>query len=314
MLHDPRPIDPLASFQQKILKVLGYCPTDILADGNMHRFATSTKPKDNAGWYVCFQNPTDKGIVYAGSFGDHRQGIKAKWHSSHPGKAINLSDATRLALHPTKQMAQDELSQKYEQASQIAQAQWQHALPVEVSHPYLQRKAIKAYGIRQYQQALLIPIRDEHGKIWSLQYIYPDGHKLFLKNGAIQGHFFVIGPLDTTIPLCLCEGYATGATIHQVTGYPVIGALSANNLKPVALILRKQYPDRKIILCADNDDHLRAKGQLNIGVEKAREAACAIGAHLAIPPIPTSFQPSIQSMDFNDFYNLSIQTQSKTLF
>ena len=69
----------------------------------------------------------------------------------------------------------------------------------------------------------------------------------------------------------------------------MVVAFDAGNLMPVALAFRKKYPDMDIIICADNDTETEG----NPGLTKAKEAAKAINARLAVPPI---------SGDFNDYY------------
>jgi putative DNA primase/helicase len=56
-------------------------------------------------------------------------------------------------------------------------------------------------------------------------------------------------------------------------------AFNAGNLKPVALALRKKFPEAKIILCADNDRFTPG----NPGVSKAREAALEVNGRLYVP-------------------------------
>ena len=70
---------------------------------------------------------------------------------------------------------------------------------------------------------------------------------------------------------------------------PVAVAFDAGNLLPVAQSLRAKFPHIEITLCADND--LNTPG--NPGLTKAREAAAAVGALLAVPPY---------AGDFNDMY------------
>jgi putative DNA primase/helicase len=120
-------------------------------------------------------------------------------------------------------------------------------------------------------------MRDINHVIHSLQFIAPDGTKRFLSNGRTQGCYFSLGRPEETI--CICEGFASGATIREATGHAVAVAFSAGNLKSVALALRMKFPKAKIILCADNDRYTEG----NPGVTKAREAALAVRGNLAVP-------------------------------
>jgi putative DNA primase/helicase len=89
--------------------------------------------------------------------------------------------------------------------------------------------------------------------IHSLQFIGPDGVKRFLTGGRVTGCYFSIGNPKGAAALCIAEGFATGATIHEATGYPVAVAFNAGNLGAVAKTLRGKFPDLPLILCGDFD-------------------------------------------------------------
>ena len=82
----------------------------------------------------------------------------------------------------------------------------------------------------------------------------------------------------------LCEGYATGATVHEATGWTVIVAFDCGNLRPVAHHFRTE----KMIICGDNDDQTPG----NPGVTKAKELA-------SIYHCPAVW-PRESNSDFND--------------
>ena len=67
---------------------------------------------------------------------------------------------------------------------------------------------------------------------------------------------------------------ATGATIHETTGYPVAVCFDAQNLVKVAEALRRKYPTAHFVIAADND--VQTDG--NPGITYAmKAAACAHG-------------------------------------
>jgi putative DNA primase/helicase len=163
-------------------------------------------------------------------------------------------------------------------------------LPDE-DHPYLVRKHLKDNKwIARKAGLLLVPMADIEGKIWNVQKIFPDGKKLFIKSGKVTGCFCRIGNLNQII--YICEGYATGQTLHMVTGEAVACAMNAGNLKPVALSIAKKYPSAKIIIAGDND----RKTTGNPGLSKAREAVKAIGCKFIFP----EFKDDQEGTDFND--------------
>jgi putative DNA primase/helicase len=117
----------------------------------------------------------------------------------------------------------------------VAKRLWFSASGV-ITHPYLETKKIKAHGLKIDRQTLLIPLQDEHGSIASLQQIWPNPQILgkfvkgFLKRSRIQGCALTLGEIKDDCEVVICEGYATGATIYEITGIPVAVAFSSNNL------------------------------------------------------------------------------------
>ena len=143
----------------------------------------------------------------------------------------------------------EEARQHAEAASKAAQI-WEAASTRADNHAYLIRKRVKAYGVRVHDGSLVVPVRNGD-ELHSLQYIAPDGIKKFLNGGPVSGCHFSIGDLNGAAALCICEGYVTGASIHEATGYPVVVALNAGNLLPVAKAMRERPPELHLIVCAD---------------------------------------------------------------
>ena len=124
--------------------------------------------------------------------------------------------------------------QANEAAADDAARRWGKAKSAEPTHPYLKKKGISPNGLRQDDDILLVPVRDGEGKLHALQTIPPSGDpKLFGKGSATAGHYFTIGNLATTPAICLAEGYATAARIHEMTGCACIVTFSAHNLVSV---------------------------------------------------------------------------------
>ena len=160
--------------------------------------------------------------------------------------------------------------------------------------PYTDRKGIQTHGARLQGDRLVLPLRDADGTVHSLQFIGPDGEKRYLSGGRKAGCYFDIGQPDSV--LCVAEGFATGASVHEATGYAVAVAFDAGNLAAVTKALHKKHPDLRLIVCAD-DDYLTAG---NPGISKATEAALSIGALLAVPDFGVD-RPE-KATDFNDLH------------
>jgi putative DNA primase/helicase len=183
-------------------------------------------------------------------------------------------------------------------ASEAAAALWAQGEAAN-AHPYLTTKGAKAYGVKVFGDALLIPIRDTAGKLHSLQTIDGDGDKRFHPGGRVKGCYHAIGkPSGNDGRLIVCEGYATGASIHEATGAAVAVAFNAGNLEAVAVALRAKYPAMQLVIAAD-DDHLT---EGNPGLTKAKAAALAVRALVAVPSFPAG-RPD-KATDFNDLHAL----------
>jgi putative DNA primase/helicase len=114
---------------------------------------------------------------------------------------------------------------------------WKAATPADASHPYLARKGIKPHGLRLHKGRLVVRLRDADGVLHSLQFIGPDGTKRFLTGGRVAGCYASIGRPDDG-RICIAEGYATGASIHEATGCAVAVAFDTGNLRAVAEAMR----------------------------------------------------------------------------
>ncbi len=179
---------------------------------------------------------------------------------------------------------------------------WDRCPPAPADRGYLKSKGIAPCGVRIDGAALLVPMRDIDGKLWSLQEIWPDGRKHNQSGGRRKGCFFEIGEIGDTF--IIGEGYSTCASIHMATEYAVMSAGEAGNLVNVAQALRMKYPAATIIICGDDDWLLNIQGKpKNVGKLAAQEAAAAIGGVLALPWF-SSARPK-WATDFNDQARLS---------
>jgi putative DNA primase/helicase len=150
-----------------------------------------------------------------------------------------------------------------------------------------------------------VPARDVPGTLWSLQTIAADGRKLWIPKSRTAGCYFAIGHLQPGARLLVCEGFATGATLHEATGDAVAVAFTAGNLLRVAQALREKYPEAALTIAAD-DDHA-TKG--NPGLTLATKAARAVGALLAVPDF-TGLARGAHHTDFNDQARLTARETS----
>ncbi|MEH5096361.1 primase-like DNA-binding domain-containing protein [Atlantibacter hermannii] len=137
----------------------------------------------------------------------------------------------------------------------------------------------KTGGVTYCAGDMVVPLYDERGALVNLQLINADGIKRTLKGGAVKGCCHTLeGKKQAGKRLWIAEGYATGLTVHHLTGETVMVALSSVNLLSLASLARQKYPTCQIILAADRD--LNGEGQT-----KATAAADACDGTVALPPV-----------------------------
>lgn len=170
------------------------------------------------------------------------------------------------------------------------------------SHPYLMKKRLQPGNLYQSGNDLLVPLYNVCGEVVNVQIISPDGRKMFLRDGQVQGAFHVMGSFDLMAPeapehdVYVCEGWATGAALLQYWNVmAVVCAMNAGNLKHVAMALRERYGSRISLVIAGDDDRA-SKG--NPGSRAANEAALLAGCYVTFPEWPPGASPDLS--DFND--------------
>lgn len=188
---------------------------------------------------------------------------------------------------------------KHKAAAVLAQHILNQCQPAK-GHPYLVGKGLAECDVLILQQAiqvehviwepgvLVIPLYNAQGDLTTCQTIDDAGHKYLLAGGRKAASFH---PIMGSAVFAICEGYATGLSVHLATGATVYVAVDAGNLLSVAEAVRSLHPHAEIILAADNDS--APDKTTNIGFIKAQEAAAAIGGHVALPP---------GSGDWNDYH------------
>jgi len=249
---------------------------------------------ERRGWY-CLH-------VLRGSLGDDLVvGSFGVWQGNDNGaQKIELDraavsdeqrQALRARLRDDARKAKAERARAAERAARRAETVWRrcsHEAPPTAD--YLARKGVLGHGVRYTATgAVVVPMCDGAGRVHGLQFILSrQGHAARIKRIGRdkeywpaglqkQGRWFQIGaPSDLVL---LCEGYATGATLHEATGYPVAVAFDAGNLAPVARELRRRYPTARVLVCADDD--CATKG--NPGIDAGGAAALAVGGAVASP-------------------------------
>jgi phage/plasmid primase-like uncharacterized protein len=273
---DQRVAPPEDQFREAMLSAGVQPPDEIILDGQLRRFRPDSKKHDRSGWYVGHADGICTMI-----WGDWRQGIEQTIKATI-NRPYNVADEmAHVARVAAAKAARDlERKKQNEAAASTVEIIWSEGATASPEHPYLKRKNIQPHGAKITGDGrLMVPLFDSDGALASLQYIDAEGGKLYHPGGSVGGKFCLIGTLDVPGVLYVAEGFATAATIHEVSGRPVVVAYSASNLVPVTGTLRDLYGQgQDIVIVADND----ASG---VGQKYAEQACAKYGVRMVMPSI-----------------------------
>jgi putative DNA primase/helicase len=256
-----------------------------IADGRLHRVPTEDdKSGKKSGVYVFH--------------GAH--GACWNWKLGGETEYWNADTDDGLPVNPSERKVEAK-RREYEQFNKQADAarkaarMLERSTPTDGSHPYLKSKQVKAHGLTRIGAVLLIPLSDVSGQLLTLQTIGSGGSKKFVGGGKAKGASCVIGELLEGEKALLCEGWATGASLHEATGLPVICAMNCGNLKEVAGQFAQKH---ELLVCADDDYRAEQNKGSNPGIEKATKTAEDYKLRIAIP----HFTERGEGTDFNDLH------------
>lgn len=274
---------------------------DFIPDGKLHRISCSGDRERNS-WYVLFSG--DASTPSAAAFGCWKRNIRETWCDKSRNLSQSDMENIRRRLLEAERVRHRVEQERQAKAKEAAVQIVSESKPA-TDHAYLTRKGIKCGSeVLEHSGSLVLRLCDSFGVMHSLQFIRENGEKRFLFGGRVNGCFFELSGIAGESPLVICEGYATGQSIHDATGYTVACAMNCGNLLPTAKALRAKFPDREIIVAADND----AWTEGNPGLTKADEAAKSIQARLVSPQFKDI---STKPTDFNDLVLLQGQAALK---
>lgn len=297
--------------------------------------------REKRGWYRLHELPLDGGgSIIVGAFGCWRADDNGAQKvvirkDDRPAISSEQLAAIKARQAADQKRAAADRQREIEAAARRAGGWWRQCVESGDS-AYLVRKGLPAgrlYGARLSKSGnLVVPMQDGDGKVWGLQVVYADPavkakkgrDKDFTPPGlAKKGHWHQIGSPMAGGAVLLCEGFATGASLHEATGLPVVVAFDAGNMLPVAGALRKRYRGVRVLVCAD-DDYLckcphckrltlqadapcaacgEPHGRANTGVASARNVALAVDGAVCVPEFPGERpHDSKGPTDFNDLH------------
>lgn len=291
----------------------GLEPAQPLTFGKLTRCKTTQdKGKEKNGWYVIHEHRTEKNeILIFGSFGDWRTGDSNKIKVKPGRMSQEERDVMRARQEDAKRRAAEVAANAARRAANRAAGLFKR-MPEKGRSAYLERKQIIGIRVRYAPRtgALLIPMTTARDQIVGLQVIYPEKQadtgrdKSYWPHGmSKEGAYHLIGPHpEPGEPVLVCEGYATGASLHMATSFAVAIAFDAGNLSAVAKAMRERFPGRALIVCRDDDwKTKRPNGEpWNPGEEKGSNAALIVGGQVVGPIF--SGERDFKWTDFNDLH------------
>lgn len=233
----------------------------------------------------------------------------------------------------TKELQQEKRKEQkayFDKATDLA-AQYFDLVDIGTTTPYLEKKRVQKFNCKTDRNGdVIIPlrilVRDKIGYtnsyIKTLQTIKYDGTKLLSKGGQKKGAMGLLNFPKSLLPkpdnknkmdnfngdIIIAEGYATAATLAQLTGYLSVMAIDAGNFNPVVQQIRLAYPKARIIISADNDIKLKESTPnsskwvwSNTGVEAAISTQQSVECNIALPDF-RGIKSTDKLTDWNDYF------------
>ncbi|MCY3677916.1 MAG: hypothetical protein OXH66_10055 [Gemmatimonadetes bacterium] len=304
-------IDPTVELLQAMASV-GLHPKGVVWDSNWHRFPGIDQKRGDNGRYKAFVD--QRGALFM----DMRTGQSWKWPQDFAGAQERMKEHFKPMsgeeVRRKQEAYEKERAEKEGKHLRAIRNLWERAKDC-ANHPYLGAKGIRNVPLLKSiidpdteQEMLLIPMRDADGELRCLQRVWPNGDRLYMPQaGGVKGLYNTIGSQNymQSKTLYICEGWATGWTIHKASGCAVIVAFTYSGLLTVGRIIQEKYPEARIVFAADNDRWKLVKRDgalVNIGVYAAKRAAQALNAEYCIPDFPDL---STQPTDYDDLRQLA---------
>jgi putative DNA primase/helicase len=279
-----------------------------IMDGKTHRIATEGDRRgEKAGFYVAYLDGHPAGYAK-----NHRTGAERRWKATcHHVEPSARAQLRAEAAAKQERRAAEQARANEETAKRLAQ-ELGCLTPVTFPTAYMQAKGIGTHpGVyTDAEGKTCVPATDAAGKLWTIQFIDAEGRKRFAKASRKHGCFHAIGGLarlSSADVLVIAEGYATTATVTELLGKPSVAAFDAGNLLPVAQALAAKFPDKPVVIVADDDQAQERETGINPGRQKAQEAARAVGGRVVLP----IFAPAEQRDNpkaFSDFNDLAVRS------
>ncbi|EAV9628627.1 hypothetical protein FFH57_09570, partial [Campylobacter coli] len=207
-----------------------------IMDGKIHRVKTTNdKGRELSGAYSGFLDDYPAGFVQ-----NFKTGIKENWKMPiEKNQSNNIKNSQKLheQIKKDQELREKEILTLQEKTALKLEDEYNNAKWANSNHAYLKKKGFdENFYLKQDKMgSLLIPLKDENGKLWSVQRIFPNGDKIIgviktkeEKEQGIEysakksGCFHLIGAknLEYCKEFIIAEGFATAATIYKALNKP----------------------------------------------------------------------------------------------
>jgi putative DNA primase/helicase len=228
------------------ISAAGMTPPRTLQVGRWVRFPGAGKGRGNSAGWCRMISPT------LAVFGDWSTGLTETWRDD---AHVDSEESRRLFAEAKQRERQFQAQQRARQQRVASEASELVRKATVQKHHYLTRKGFPEGMGLVHDDMLIVPMRDarEYGLLLTVQQISPTGEKRFLPGGRAGGACFRIGATPREAKhVVLCEGYATGLSIHAALSRlpgpsSVIVCFSAMNMESIA----PWFPNARV--AADND-------------------------------------------------------------
>lgn len=288
------------NFRTAILAALGNAP-ELIEPGRIHRFSTSARASDKAGWCQLFEDGR------AGVFGDFRSGLSSVW-TAQRRELMTPAERANMARRLTQAKAQRDAQQRQQQAdnAQRNAALWANTKVVTNADPvslYLRRRGLAGpvpECLRLHPRltywdgsdcgawpAMIAPLIRPDGVVLALHRTYLTAYGSKAPVPTVKKLTGAAGPLaGACIPLHdpqhgvigIAEGIETAQAAHLASGLPTVAAYCAGNLAAYT------WPPgvRRIVVFADADPAGAAAAQSL----KARAMRAGLSVAVMTPTTP----------------------------
>ena len=237
----------LDKIKEKIKEKLGECPDNLTLTSEFVRFGKKKELWLTSRSWV-WKNKEYIQVTF-GSWKTGEQDTYKSWEGKEETKAFKKKYTQEM------KETNEKLKKEKEKKHQECKDKWSKIFSkckTNDNHEYLKLKEVEAHCSKvDANDVLLIPLYDETGMVGVQRII--DNEKRFSSGIKLKGSFCPLDKFKQAEYCYIAEGFATAATIQEITDIPTICAFNCHNIAPVIETIRSISPKIKIIIASDSD-------------------------------------------------------------